>query len=525
MKFGSDLRIEQYDTSSQGVAAAGQFNVSPLFTDANPLVASSSQTSGSSAASLLLGLADSGSLARTAPLSLRHTYLGLFVQDTWRRDRLTVTVGLRYEVETPYTERDDQVAFGFDPSANLPIQVPGYTLTGGLQFAGVEGKPRREGHIDPNNFGPRVGATYHLTPKTVVRGGYGLFLRPDRRPDQQSRRCADVQLEHAVRGRQRTAARRRLTTISNPFPNGIVQPLGSTPGVLAQVGNSLSFVNPDRVAPYTHQWQVSVQRELPASTIVEVAYVGMLSRGELESYNLNDIPAAANIASGATQVPNPFFGIFPATSTLGASRTVAARSLQVAFPQFTTLTEDGLNVGESNYHAVSARVEKRLSHGFSAIGSYSFSHLVHNNVTSLVNTAYFHSDTVDYRSISALDQPHLFRARGDLRRPGPVRRWRIRVSRPARRARRLDDHQLPDAGIGVAAEHHRHQRPADHHRRSRATPALSTPASATSSSTACRRTRTSTRRSFSSWPISSIRRTSRRRRRSATACARQARPR
>jgi hypothetical protein len=418
VKFGSDLRIEQYDTSSQGVAAAGQFNVSPLFTNANPLVASSSQTSGSSSASLLLGLADSGSLARTAPLSLRHTYLGLFVQDTWRRDRLTVTVGLRYEVETPYTERDDQVAFGFDPSANLPIQVPGYTLTGGLQFAGVEGKPRREGHIDPNNFGPRVGATYHLTPKTVVRGGYGLFYAPIVDLISNLGGVPTFSSSTPYVGSANGSAT-PLTTISNPFPNGIVQPLGSTPGVLAQVGNSLSFVNPDRVAPYTHQWQVSVQRELPASTIVEVAYVGMLSRGELESYNLNDIPAAANIASGATQVPNPFFGIFPPTSTLGASRTVAARSLQVAFPQFTTLIEDGLNVGESNYHAVSARVEKRLSHGFSAIGSYSFSHLVHNNVTSLVNTAYFHSDTVDYRSISALDQPHIFRVAATYAVPAP----------------------------------------------------------------------------------------------------------
>jgi hypothetical protein len=108
-------------------------------------------------------------------------------------------------------------------------------------------------------------------------------------------------------------------------------------------------------------------------------------------------------------VPNPFFGIFPATSTLGASRTIAARSLQVAFPQFTTLTEDGLNVGESNYQAMSVRVDKRLSRGLSAIGSYSFSHLAHNNVTSFVNSAYFHNDTVNYRGIASLDQPHLFR--------------------------------------------------------------------------------------------------------------------
>jgi hypothetical protein len=408
VKFGSDLRLEQYETSSQGVAAAGQFNFSALFTDGNPLVASSAQTSGSSAASLLLGLADSGSLARTAPLSLRHTYLGLFVQDTWRRDRVTLTFGLRYEVETPYTERDDQVAFGFNPAATLPLSVPGRTLAGGLEFAGVDGRPRREGRIDPNNFGPRFGATYRLTSQTILRGGYGLFFAPMVDLISNLGGVATFSSSTPYIGTSNGSAT-PATNLTNPFPNGIVQPLGSTPGLLAQVGNSLSFVNPDRVAPYTHQWQVSVQRELPASTIVELAYVGMLSRKELESYNLNDVPAEANVAAGTTQVSNPFFGIFPATSTLGASRTIAARSLQVAFPQFTTLTEDGLNVGESNYHAVSARVEKRLSHGLSAIGSYSFSHLVHNHVTSLVNAAYLHSDTVNYRSIASLDQPHLFR--------------------------------------------------------------------------------------------------------------------
>ena len=257
----------------------------------------------------------------------------------------------------------------------------------GLEFAGVDGRPRHEGHIDPNNFGPRVGATYRLTPKTIVRGGYGLFFAPMVDLISNLGGVATFSSSTPYIGTSNASAT-PATTITNPFPNGIVQPLGSTPGLLAQIGNTLSFVNPDRVAPYTHQWQVSVQRELPASTIVELAYVGMLSRKELESYNLNDIPAEANIASGTTQVPNPFFGIFPATSTLGASRTIAARSLQVAFPQFTTLTEDGLNVGESNYQAMTVRVEKRLSRGLSAIGSYSFSHLVHNNVTSLVNSVF-----------------------------------------------------------------------------------------------------------------------------------------
>ena len=103
----------------------------------------------------------------------------MFVQDTWRpRDRLTLTLGLRYDVEIPYTERQNQVAYGFDQSAALPVQVPGLTLTGGLQFAGVDGHPRTEGRVDRNNVGPRAGFAYELFKRTVIRGGYGLFYSP-----------------------------------------------------------------------------------------------------------------------------------------------------------------------------------------------------------------------------------------------------------------------------------------------------------------------------------------------------------
>ena len=430
VKFGSDVRIEEYHTASQGVAAAGQFNFSALFTDSNPLVAASAQTSGSSAASLLLGLADSGSLARTAPLALRHATPG----------RSCRTPGGWSALPSPWasatsSRRRIPSAMTRSRSASIPLQRcrsrSRVTRSRGTRVRWRERQTAREGHIDGNNLGPRVGVTYRLSPRTIVRSGYGLFYAPMVDLLTNLGGVPTFSSSTPYIGTSNGSAT-PATTIDDPFPNGIVQPLGSSPGLLAQVGNSLSFVNPNRVAPYTHQWQVSMQRELPASTILELAYVGMLSRKELETYNLNDVPAEANVASGATQVTNPFFGIFPATSTLGASRTVAARTLQVAFPQFTTLTEDGLNVGESNYHAFSTRVEKRLSHGLSAIGSYTFSRLVHNNVTSAVNAAYLHSDTVNYRSIASLDQPHVFRLAVTYSVPAAVRRPRRRL--PYRRA-------------------------------------------------------------------------------------------
>ncbi|MBV9083986.1 MAG: hypothetical protein JOZ62_15010, partial [Acidobacteriaceae bacterium] len=179
---------------------------------------------------------------------------------------------------------------------------------------------------------------------------------------------------------------------------------GSSLGLASYAGNSLTMLNPNRVSPYNQQWQFSVQQQLPANIVIEAAYVGMLSVKELESYNLNDLPDVY-LALGSAQnasVHNPFFGLFPSNSTLGASSTTTQRQLWLQYPQYTSLTIDGLNTGVTTYNALQARIQKRLTHGLSVIGSYTFSKQMHNNVTSVVNTRH-------YRSIGQYDQPELIR--------------------------------------------------------------------------------------------------------------------
>ena len=94
---------------------------------------------------------------------------------------------------------------------------------------------------------------------------------------------------------------------------------------------------------------------------------------------------------------------------LGASPTIAQHYLQTAFPQFTSLTEDGVNSGTSTYHSLQARYQQRPTSQLYVLGTYTWSKLEHNNVTSLVNKAYYHNALVNYHSISSLDQPHLLR--------------------------------------------------------------------------------------------------------------------
>ena len=409
LKFGVDWRTYQYNTASQGVSAAGTFTVTQKFTASNPTSTSALQSSGSGVASLLLGLSDSGSLASTAPLALQNRYTGLYIQDNWRATpKFTLTLGLRYDLETPYTERHNQISFGFDPNAPVSLAIPGKTLAGGIQFAGVNGNSRRGGYIDANNVGPHIGFAYAAAPTTVFRGGYALFYSPlnELLTDQGSVPTFSSSTTYVgTTNSSATAA----TTISNPFPNGITKPVGTANGTLTQTGSSLSFLNSDRVVPYSQQWQFSVQQGLPKSADLQIAYVGMLSLKEFESFDLNELPLPLNISSQNNQVANPFYGQLPTNTTLGASSTIAQHYLQTAFPQFTSLTEDGVNSGTTTYNALQTRYQQRITNQLQVLATYTWSKLEHNNITSLVNKSYYHNALVNYHSISSLDQPHLLR--------------------------------------------------------------------------------------------------------------------
>ena len=404
LKFGFDWRVAHRNPNALGTAAPGDFTVNAGFTQADPFTNSSADRSGSAMASLLVGTPASGSLGFSSPLAMQNHLFAAFLQEDWKANRrLTLSFGLRLELETPYTERYNRISYAFDSSAKLPAQVPGMDLRGGILFAGVNGNPRRQGKLDGNNFGPRFGFAFSAAPKTVLRGGYGLFY---------SGQSYNTDFLGAVGAFDASTpyvsstdgGATPFTTLANPFPNGLRQPLGSSAGLMAQVGDSLTFFDINRVNPYNQQWQFSIQRELPSQILVEAAYLGMLSLKQLESFNLNEKPDRY-LALGAaenTTVPNPFAGIFPATSTLGQGATIPQRRFWVAYPQFNSLTIQGSNTGRAIYHALQVKAEKRLTRGLSFLATYANSKLIDNNTTSIVNTR-------KYRSISPMDQPQVMR--------------------------------------------------------------------------------------------------------------------
>jgi hypothetical protein len=416
VKFGVDYRLARWNRRSPGNAGPGEFVFSPVFTQQDPFTNASADVSGTAMASLLLGAPASGSIGFNSPLSMQNHYLAAFAQEDWKvKPRLTLSFGLRYELETPYTERYDRVGYGFDSTARLPLQVPGLDLRGGLLFAGVEGRGRRIGPTDGNNFGPRVGFALSLTDRTVIRGGFGLFYSSQ---TYNSGFLGEVGAFNSVTPYVGTIDNGATiaTTINNPFPNGLQQPVGSSVGLLAQVGNSLSYYDRNRVSPYNEQWQFSIQRELPSQILLDVAYLGMLSLKQFESFDLNEKPDRF-LASGTAEnnrVPNPFLGVFPGNSTLGQGATIVQRRLWPAYPQYTSLIVQGATTGRAIYHALQAKVDKRLTRGLGVLLTYTRAKLIDNNTTSIVNPR-------RYRSVSTFDQAQVMRLAFTVELPVRVR--------------------------------------------------------------------------------------------------------
>jgi len=385
----------------------GNFNFSQGFTQ-GPDPNRASATAGNSIASLVVGAGSGNILQNSKNTATQSFYLAGYIQDDWRVTRkLTLNLGLRYDIDTPRTERFNRTNF-FDPYVASPLgqQVPGFSgLRGGLVFVGVDGRPRHQYIWDKNDIAPRLGFAYQLTPRTVLRGGYGHLFGISHQAAHGTFGSSGYRVNHQWVGTIDGIT--PLNPLRNPFPLGFPPVPGSRDGLLTEVGSSIDAVLQNAVAPWSMQWNFNVQRELPAQVLLEVAYVGtrglQLHRNGEGGINLNQLlPDQMALGSRLNEtVDNPFFG--RGGRGILATPRIGRRQLLRPFPQFDTLTPLFTSGASSNYHSLQVTMSKRLSHGLLFEGSYTWAKNIDDGMTH--QNSY---DTFASRSLADIDVAHRF---------------------------------------------------------------------------------------------------------------------
>ena len=366
LKMGADLRWERLNVL-QPPSPTGSFTFSTLFTNLSGVTGT-----GNPLASFLLGQVQQFSIdLQQNVLQPRAWFQEWFVQDDWKvTSRLTMNLGTRYTLNFPSTEANDRGAV-----FNLQTQE--------LQYLGQDGFPHSARQLHWKNFGPRVGISYLLSKKTVVRSGYGLTFF-----DQ-----AGITTPFTIPQFPfvQTASQ---STLDNKTPafvlaNGpSVQPVDPTPD--AGLGQGVFSVDRGLGSGYVQQWNLTVQREVTPSLSFEVAYVGSKATHlGVPDVNLNQLTVDQLALGGSlTQtVANPFFGQLPPSSSLGGP-TISQAQLLKPFPRFTNVTLFRNNVGNSDYHAVQAKLEKRFSRGLTLLVSYTRSKLI-DDASSVFDASIF----------------------------------------------------------------------------------------------------------------------------------------
>jgi hypothetical protein len=460
LRYGYDYRVLRENFSTNGYQG-GRFFFDGTYTsiDTTTTTNSNNQTNanrnrnayGRDLAAFLLGIpstSTSQSIIDTSGInySAQSQYHGFYFQDDWRvTPKLTLNLGLRYEVELGLTERYNRFIRGFDPTTTSPINDaaraayttaynlnPANFLVAPSQF-NVLGGPvyaddnnRALWDADKGNWQPRLGAAYQLNEKTVFRAGFGIFMSPYRIvPDDLRQVGFNAQTPFVPTNDQ---GRTFVATLDNPFPSGLQNAFGSARGLLTSVGSDLGasdagLVPVDRKNAKFSRVIIGLQRELPGQFVVEANLVSSWGRDMAVNRNLNFVPrqfladlggiqtlaeataidAAANTNLSAT-VTNPFRNIAALTangSPFATATTISRAQSSLRFPQFANVYVQEYN-GSNRYHALQLQANKRFSRDLSFNVTYTLSKL--REKLSYLNP----SDTQLENRVGTDDRPNRF---------------------------------------------------------------------------------------------------------------------
>lgn len=322
IKFGVEVQRRRYNAFQsnvlRGTMAFGTNYTSNLAAPAG---------TGLGAAEVLLGKPASGSIRfLTGTRGFRRTETFLYVQDDYRAtDRLTFNLGVRWEdyLGWPWTEVNNRM-YQFRPDTQDVARVG----TGGLSRTGIGG--------DHNNFGPRFGLAYRLREKSVLRAGYGMYY---------SAPTLDITRNMAANPPEFIV----FEFLNNQFDFAGARPAGAgfeRPAAGTLNGATLNAVQPGLKMPYTQQWNLSLQNQLPGRWNLTTAYVGT------KGTKLNAQPDINRPVPGTTAIV-----------------------LRRPYPRFTSIQEVQ-HRQSSIYHGLQASAERRFGRGMNFLAAYTYSHAI-----------------------------------------------------------------------------------------------------------------------------------------------------
>jgi hypothetical protein len=419
---------------------------------------------GSGWADFLLGLPGSGQVNWNDSLFDYQPVWNLYFQDDWRiTHRLTVNAGLRYDVQIGLKERYNELPRGFCQTCINPITTDGIyqanvanaanvaawtaagitvptQVLGTIAPAGINGAPRNAYNTDWSNIAPRIGFAFAVNPKTVVRGGWGLFYGGGLEGgspigyQQQTNYLAstdggaDPTLGQAAVG---TASNSAYST-GTPFPASAEYPLGLQPPVGAQglplsgVGSGgLQVDSPLRKIPRTQAMTLGFERELPSQTALDVHFAGnYASRLRATQWYNGTVtypelqyavsPGADNYSQ---LVPNPYYGVFSESfpGGCGQSPTIPRLALLLQWSQycgFNSAPPVGIYnapIGKNWYNALEVKGTKHTSHGLTLNLAYTYSKTMDG---SGYQNGYPYQDANEVHYISKFDRTHVLAVTG-----------------------------------------------------------------------------------------------------------------
>ena len=334
--------------------------------------------SGDPIASLLLGAFSGASYNITPAYALQQIYAAPFVQDDWRAtQKLTVNLGLRWDYESPFTERYNKQVSSFCLTCANPLQaaVSGLPVNGGLQF--TTGADRFPYPRDLNNFQPRIGAAYQAFHNTVVRGGFGIIYFNT--------------LESPIgTGFSQTTSYNNhtnsapLNSLGNPFPTSVLLPSGSSLGMSTALGQSISFVDPHHVQPKSAQYSASVQQQFAGDLALQIAYVGSRPTRLEVNHNIDLLPrqyynqGQQGVTYLTATTVNPLAGKLPQAPGLNGS-TIARNLLLLPYPEFGSITEQYSPIGSAPYNALQVQISRPMKNHFSLQGNFTWDKVMTRN--------------------------------------------------------------------------------------------------------------------------------------------------